>query len=193
MSWLTKEEMQNFKSVGKFVNVSKDAIIIGKSNIELGDYVRIDAQCLILAARGFLKVGRYVHLAAGSKFLCSGGITIEDFAQVAFSCNILSASDDFSGDHLIGPCVEPEDTKVTKSPVMIMRNCVIGVGCTIMPGTTMNVGAALGAMSMTKLGQELRPNDIYFGIPARMIRSRSIRHLELAAGRNYNSEDPHRT
>ncbi len=166
MSWLTKEELSQFKSVGENVLISKHAIIYGPENIEIGNNVRIDALCILMAATGYFKIGSFVHLAAHSTFGCAGGIELGDFAQIASHCLLLSASDDFSGRHLIGPTVPEEYRKVYKRRIFVEEGCVIGAGCTILPGTNLCSGAALGAMSMTEKNQLLDHDSIYVGVPA---------------------------
>ena len=181
MSWLNKEELKKFKSVGENVLISKDALIFGHENIEIGSNIRIDAMNLILASKGYLKIGSWVHLAAGSKYLCGGGIVIQDFAQVAFNCVLLSASDDFSGRHLIGPTVVAAFTDVTIAAIVMGEASVLGVGSILSPGTTLFRGAALGANSFTMKNQKLDENTIYAGSPAKPIKVRSKEHFDLMA------------
>lgn len=180
MSWLNEEELKAFQKVGKNVLISRDAVFYGKENIQIGSNVRIDTACIFLCSTGRLIIGDHVHLAARSTFLCSGGVHINAFAQVASHCLILSASDDFGGDHLIGPCVPEETRKVYKAQVYIGFCSVIGGGCTISPGTVMIAGSALAAMSMTKKDQELDQCAIYGGVPAKILAPRSKSQFEIA-------------
>lgn len=187
MSWLSKEDLKKFKHCGENVLVSKDALIFGHENISIGDNVRIDAFNLILASSGYMNIGNFIHLAARSTYLCSGGITLMDFAQVSMNCTLLSASDDFSGDYLIGPTVPENNRLVYKSHLRIEEHSVIGIGSVLSPGTIMNSGSALGGLSMTKRGQELEHDSIYIGNPARFLKKRTRLNRELALNLHNNN------
>lgn len=178
--WLYPQELTHFKSIGKNVKISRQAIIFGSENISIGDNVRIDAQNLILASKGYLEIGSYVHLAAGSKYICTGGIEIRDFSQVAFNCVLLSASDDFSGDYLIGPTIPNDYLNVTEKKIVLGICSVLGVGCILSPGTYLDYGAAMGANSLTIKNQLLFQNSIYIGSPAKFLKLRSSIHFEMA-------------
>lgn len=180
MDWLSKEELSGFKSVGDNVLISKHAIIYGPENITIRNNVRIDAGCIILCSYGWLHVGDFVHLAARSTFLCSGGIFLSPFSQVASHNLFLSASDDFSGEHLIGPMVPENLRSVYKKTIYLGPRAVVGASCVLSPGTDLLSGAALGAMSMTKKDQTLKEDTIYFGIPAKEVRKRETKSRDLA-------------
>ena len=180
MSWLTQEELKVFKQVGNNVLISKDARIFSPENVSIGDNVRIDAFTTIHAGGGYLKIGSFVHISVHVTLLCHGGVEIGDFAQVAAKCTLLSASDCFGGDVLIGPTVPQKYRKVITGRIILDRLSVLGVGCTLSPGTHVGMGSALGSMSMTKKNQVLNPNTLYAGIPCKEIRERGIGAYKLA-------------
>lgn len=182
MDFLTHEELNAlpFKSVGKNVLISRNVFILGHENIVIGNNVRIDYGCKILAATGQFKLGSHIHLACDSRFYCAGGITLEDFTNVAANCTFLSSSDDFSGDSLIGPMVPSEHRYVYKSRIILEPHAVVGVGCVLSPGTTMLEGSALGTMSFTKKDQLIAANSIWAGQPAKFIKERSVQNRRRA-------------
>lgn len=173
MTYLTDKELKKFASVGSNVFISVDAIIFGPENISIGNNVRIDALCVIQASSGFMIIHNNVHLATRSMFLCIGGITINSFSQVATNCTFLTASDDFSGEHLIGPMVDDRYRKVEIAPVVLDINCVVGAHSILSPGTFMETNSGLGAMSMTKSNQRLLESTLYVGVTAKPIKKRS--------------------
>ncbi|MDP0590087.1 MAG: hypothetical protein QS748_13240 [Candidatus Endonucleobacter bathymodioli] len=53
----------DFKSVGKNVSIAKNCTIIGLPNISIGDNVRIDGYCSIIAAgTEYVTLGSYIQL-----------------------------------------------------------------------------------------------------------------------------------
>lgn len=166
MGWLNQEELKAFKKVGKKVLISRHATIYGKENIEIGDNVRIDAGNIILASKGFLKLGSHIHIACGSVFLCGGGITIGDHCTVSFHSKFISASDNFDGYALIGPNIYEKYTDVFKAPITMEYLSQVTTGCLLLPGSTLRVGAVLGAQSQLRPNQEIKTFKIAFGVPA---------------------------
>ena len=86
-------------------------------------------------------------------------------------------SDDYSGRHMTNPMVPEKYTAVSEAPVEIGAHCIIGTGSTLLPGVTLGEGCSVGAMSL--INKDLEPWGIYAGIPARLIRERSRKLLEL--------------
>ncbi len=179
MSWLTEQELNRFKSVGRGVKVSTEAVIYGPENVEIGDNTRIDTGVLILASAegAYLKLGAHIHIAARAILMASGGIEIGDFSTVGFQSVLVSASDEFSGDCLVGPVFDAEFLKVKKDPIRLKTHCIITTNCTVLPGSTMLDGSVLGACSMLK--GRLSPWTLYAGIPAVHRGTRSMRAASL--------------
>jgi acetyltransferase-like isoleucine patch superfamily enzyme len=167
MDWLSEKELVGFKSIGENVLISRHAVIYGRENIEIGDHVRIDAFCLIMAASGCLSIGKRVHIAARTTLQCAGGVNIGDYAQIATGCSIISASDSFSGDYLVGPMIPEVHRHVLNGPVDICIGAVVGAHSVLLPFSTIEKGAALGAMSMVTASHPVKRNTLYFGVPAK--------------------------
>lgn len=166
-----------FRSVGENVKIAKNCTIIGTHNISIGDNVRIDANTLIACARGELVLGDYIHIGGGSHLACIGGIYFEDFAAISQGVRIYSGTDDYSGMCMTNPTVPSEFLGMHCSPVYLRKHSIVGTGSTLMPGVTLGEGCAVGAMSLVTL--PLDPWTVNFGIPAKFLKKRSRKLLEL--------------
>lgn len=166
------------RSWGDDVKLSRKASFYGAENIEMGSHLRVDDFCVITAAPGStVRLGNHVHIGVHSALIGRGGIVLEDFAGVSMHCSLLSASDDFSGEWMTNPTVPDEWTGVTDAAIHLGRHALIGAHCVVLPGVTIGEGAAVGAMSL--VNRSLEPWGIYAGRPARFLRPRSKRLLEL--------------
>ena len=67
---------------------------------------------------------------------------------------------------------------MVEKPVEIGAHCIIGTGSTLLPGVTLGEGCSVGAMSL--INKSLPAWGIYAGIPARLLRPRSRKLLELS-------------
>lgn len=164
-----------FKQCGEEVFISKRAAIYGPEAIELGNHVRIDDFCFISGGTG-IRIGDYVHIAAYSALYGKFGIDIGDYVNISSRVNIYSTSDDYSGDVLTGPMVDPAWIHDVGRKVIIEKLSIIGAGSIVLPGGIIREGAAIGAMSLIK--EEIPPYQIYAGIPARQIKERSKEMLK---------------
>jgi galactoside O-acetyltransferase len=178
MPWYSKSELDGFKALGRGVKISRQAIIFGRQNVSIGDNVRIDAGVKILAANGSLIIGNHVHIACDVILSCAGNIVMEDFTAISMKSQLISASDDFSGRHLIGPVFPERYTKVTRSLIIMERYTIIGANCTILPGVTMREGSAAGACTL--LNKSTLPWRIYVGQPGAEVSERSTDLKRLA-------------
>jgi galactoside O-acetyltransferase len=173
------EELRSFgfKAVGENVLISRLAHVHGEGRVEIGDNVRIDAFTTIVAASGHLKIGSNVHICTGCMIGARGGVDIGDHVVFSHGSKAISASDDFSGNHMTGPHVPDWATNVTAAPIRIGRHAAIGAGVLIMPGTTIGEGAAIGCKSL--VNRDVPAWEIHLGTPARKTKDRSRRALAL--------------
>jgi galactoside O-acetyltransferase len=178
MSWLNEEQLKKFKSVGRDVLVSDQATIFGPENVELGDNVRIDAGCVILAAKGSLRVANHVHIAAQVLLAAGGGIILHNHTSVSFGSKIISSSDDFSGEYLCGPAYPEAFRKITNKPVVMKKFSQVGAACVVFPGITLEEGAVLGSNSLAN--KDLPEWMVCVGSPAKPIKDR-LRMMSRAA------------
>jgi galactoside O-acetyltransferase len=86
-------------------------------------------------------------------------------------------SDDYTGNSLTNTTVPLELKKLTISPINFERHVIIGSGSIVLPGVTIGMGSAVGALSLITMS--LDAWGVYFGIPAKKIKVRSKKILEL--------------
>ena len=173
MAWLTEKQLQSFKSVGRNVKISDQALVYGAQNVEFGDNVRIDAQTIILATHGSLKIGSHVHVAVQCLFSCGGGISLGDFTSISMGTKIISASDSSNGDWLVGPNHPPHLIRVRREPIVIDHYAWLGTNSVMLPGSKASQGSMLGVNGIATAGQILMPWSISVGNPAKFFKSRS--------------------
>lgn len=171
MAFLTNQQLNNvgFKKLGSNVRISDKCSIYNPELIEIGDNSRIDDFCVI---SGRVIIGNNVHLAvfnnvAGGEL----GVFLEDFSGLAYACHVFSQSDDYSGRSLTNPTVPDEFKSEIKAAVHLKRHVILGANSIVLPGVTIGEGTSVGAMSMVT--KDTESWSIYFGIPAKKIKSRS--------------------
>lgn len=173
-SFMTREELENLglKSFGENVLISRNATIYGAANISIGSNVRIDDFCIL---SGKVEIGNYVHIAAYSAMYgSSAGIKIEDFANISSRVCVYAVSDDFSGETMTSPMIPDEYKNILQAPTHIGRHAIVGTGSTLLPGSVLEEGAVMGAMTLVK--GRVAPWNIVAGVPARKIKDR-LRNL----------------
>lgn len=178
--YYTDEDLKDagFKSLGKNVAISKNCTILGIPNISIGDNVRIDSYCSIFATgTGYLTLGSYIHIGGYSALSAGSGIVMGDFSGLSQGVKIYSRTDDYSGKVLTNPTVPPEFTGITEGKVTLGRHVIVGAGSVILPGAEIGEGASIGALSLVT--KDLEEWNVYFGSPAKKLKSRSRELLNL--------------
>jgi galactoside O-acetyltransferase len=179
MAMLSRDaiDQMGFASVGDNVQISDRASFYGAALIALGDNVRIDDFCVLSAGVSGISIGQHVHIAVYSSLIGAGKITLSDFCNISSRVSIYSSSDDFSGSTMTNPTVPSEYTGVTHADVFLGKHVIIGCGSVILPGVTLEVGVAVGALSLVTKNCEAF--GIYSGNPARRIKERKQDLLNL--------------
>lgn len=177
MSHLGIEELKQFKSVGSNVKISSMVRFYNAGNISIGDNTRIDDFCIISAGKGGIEIGRNVHIAVYVSIIGAGKIVVSDFAGLSSRSSVYSSNDDYSGEFMTGPTLPSKYTNVTSGPVYIGRHVVLGSGSIILPNVSIGDGSAIGALSLVT--KDCLPFSIYLGIPAKKVKDRSDKLLEL--------------
>ena len=174
-SFLSEQEIQNigFKRIGSNALLSRYAQFYSPNLMEIGDNVRIDDFCIL---SGTIKLGNYIHISAYSALYGKFGIEMQNFTGLSPRCTVFSASDDFSGEYMVGPMLPEKFTNVKGGKVIIKQYAQIGAGCTILPDIIIEEGAAVGTMSL--INNNLEPWTIYSGIPAKYKKPRSKNLLD---------------
>ena len=176
-SFYSGEELREigFKRIGKNVLISRHANIYSAQNICIGDNVRIDDFCIL---SGYIVMGSNIHIAANCcLFAGEYGIEMKDFSGLSSRCAVYALTDDYSGQYLTNPTVPDEYRNVTGGMVTIGRHSLIGSGCTILPGITIEDGVSVGSMSL--VNHDLPAWGIYVGIPCKRIKNRKKDLLQL--------------
>jgi acetyltransferase-like isoleucine patch superfamily enzyme len=178
MAYLSQEKLEamGFKSLGKNVQVSDRAAIHNADQIELGDYARIDDFCVV---SGRVVMGRYTFL--GVHCNVAGGTTgvfMADFSAAAYGVHLLAQSDDYQGLGMAGPRIPVRFRRETKKPVRLEPYSLVAVNSVILPGITLAEGSSVLAMSLVT--KSTQPWSMYFGVPAKRLKSRKKDLLEHA-------------
>ena len=178
MAMLCREAIEalGFSSVGENVQISDKASFYGVNRIVLGSNVRIDDFCILSAGSGGIYIGSNVHIAAYSSLIGNGKISLSDFCGLSSRVSIYSSNDDYSGATLTNPTVPSEFTGVTHANVFLAKHVIVGSGSIILPGITLEEGAAVGALSL--VNRDCKAFGIYAGNPARRISERKRNLLE---------------
>ena len=167
-----------FASLGENVKISRNAMIYFPENLRVGSNSRIDDFCIISAGGGVL-IGEYVHIAPYCGLYGGAGIELQDFSGLSSRVSLYSASDDFTGHSLVGPCVpDSYRCRLRKGKITLGKFVVVGVASSILPGVSAEIGAAIGAHTLvTKRCEQW---SIYSGNPAKKVGRRSDKMLGLA-------------
>lgn len=179
MAFLTEEQIKamGFLSVGKNCLLSDKASYYNCNNIKIGNNVRIDDFCVLSAGIGGIEIGSYIHIAVYSSLIGAGKIVLKDFCNISSKVAIYSSNDDYSGQFMTNPTVPSQYTNVTSSDVVIGKHVIVGSGSVILPDVTLDTGVAVGALSL--VNKSCQEFGVYIGAPAKKIRDRSKRVLEI--------------
>jgi acetyltransferase-like isoleucine patch superfamily enzyme len=171
---------EGFRHLGRNIRIARNCTIVGAENISLGDNVRIDGFCsLIAGGAGELKIGDYVHVGGYCSLLASDGLFIDDFSTLSWGCKVFTRSDAYSGNAMTNPTVPGEFTNVKCGPVRLQKHCAVGAGAVLLPDIELEEGCAVGALSLVT--KSLPAWNIYSGVPARRVAARSRALLDLEA------------
>ena len=177
-TFYSEEELKNLglKGYGKNALISRNAILYNPEKLEVGNNVRIDDFTTI---SGNVTIGDYVHIAQFcGLYGGEAGITMKDFSGLSSRVVIYATSNDYSGNSLTNPTV-PEKYKTTDKnlPVVLNKHVIVGCVSVILPGVEIGEGSSVGAMTLC--AKSLEPWGIYAGAPAKRIKDRSKKLLEL--------------
>jgi acetyltransferase-like isoleucine patch superfamily enzyme len=169
-SFFSEEEIKElgFKKYGSSILISRKASLYDIKNIIIGSHVRIDDFCIL---SGEIAIGSFVHISAYTALYGKMGIELGDFSGLSPRVTVFSATDDFSGNFLIGPTVPEIYTNVYGGKVYIGKYVQVGAGSIVMPKVIIGEGTAIGAMSLVK--NDIEEWIIAAGIPAIKIKERN--------------------
>ncbi len=180
IGYYTNDELAkiNFANLGSNVKISKTTQLYNTERISIGNNVRIDNFCTIVpSGNARIFIGNYVQICAYNFMNGQADIIIEDYCSIGNFCQIFSSMDDFSGKFLTGAVVPRELIGTFSAKVICRKHTLIAPSCIILPGVTLGEGTAIGAHSFVK--ESTKEFSIYAGVPAKFIKPRSKKLLEL--------------
>ena len=179
--YFTEHDLKDvgFKSLGTNVPLARNATIIGPENIELGDNVRIDPYCSLIAGQGWAEIGYFVHIGGECFLSANDGIRMGDFSGLSQVVKIYTRTDDFTVEYLTNPTVPEKYTGATCGSVTLGKHVIVGAGCVILPNVVVADGSSVGALSLVT--KSLDAWGVFAGYPAKKLKNRSKRLLELEA------------
>lgn len=179
MAFLTEKQLNEmgFAALGHNVFISDKASIYGAHRIKLGNNVRIDDFCVLSAGDGGIEIGNFIHIAVYSSLIGAGKITLSDFVNISSKVAIYSSNDDYSGEYMTNPMVPAEYTNVSHGDVFLDKHVIIGSGSVVLPDVTLNIGVAVGALSL--ISNQCEAFGVYVGVPAKKIKNRGSKLLEI--------------
>lgn len=168
-SFYSISELQEFgfASIGDNVKISRFARFYGAENISIGNNVRIDDFCLL---SGKITLKNNIHISAYCALYGGGEIEMDNYSGLSPRCTLLSATDDFSGEYLIGPQNPSKYTKVLKGKIQINKYCQLGASTVVFPYVEIGEGTVTGAMSLVR--KSLPEWGIFAGNPIKNIGTR---------------------
>jgi acetyltransferase-like isoleucine patch superfamily enzyme len=177
--FLTTDELigLGFAEVGDNVLIHETVVLVGVEKMRLGSNIRIDPYCVVSGGEDTL-IGSYVHIAAHVLLSGGAGITLHDFAGISHGAKLLSTSDDFTAGVLTGPTVPADLRNVQAGRIEIGRHAVIGANSVVLPGTQVQDGAMIGALSLAR--GSLEAWRIHAGVPAQVVGNRDREGVLLA-------------
>lgn len=179
MPLLNEEQLKKIglKFLGKNVKISDKASFWNPENISIGDNSRIDDFCVLSSGEGGIEIGKNVHIAVYTSLIGKEKITLENFCNVSSRVALYSSNDDYSGEFMTNPTINEKFTNVTHGPITIKKHAIIGSGSIILPNITIGIGACVGALTLIK--DSCKDFGVYAGTPAKYIKQRSEKLLEL--------------
>lgn len=177
-SFYSAEELKGLgiKKYGGDVLISRNAVLYHPELLEIGNHVRIDDFTTI---SGRIVLGDYVHIAQFcGLYGGAAGICMDDFSGLSSRVVIYAVSNDYSGESLTNPTVPAKYKKTDKEKeVHLCRHVIVGTTSVILPGVTIGEGCSVGALSLC--AKDLDPWGVYAGSPAKRLKERSRKLLEL--------------
>jgi galactoside O-acetyltransferase len=167
-------------SVGDNVSVNRSVVLYSAKKIHVGSNVRIDCFSLLSPGPQGIVLGDYVHIGAyGALFGSGGKIHMESFSSLSSRVAVYTSTDDYVDGFMSNPMVDPEFTNTRRGDVVFKKHAMIGCGAVIMPGVTIELGAAVGALSF--VNKNVPEFAVVSGVPCRFVLQRNRRLLELEA------------
>lgn len=174
----TDEELKDSGLIfGVNVFISNDAIFHNIHNIVIGNNVRIDSQCILIAGKNTqILIGNNVHISAGCYFYGnSGNIILEDYTCTSARCILYTANDDYTDGYVTNSVVDESIKKVITGDIHIKKHSVVGCNSVILPNVVLEHATSVGSHSLIKTNTD--KFDIVAGVPTKFIKKRKNIYL----------------
>lgn len=165
-----------------YERIGKDSVIFRQDMVRFPHCITIGARTIIrhggrieIVLHGQdplprLSIGDNVNIEQNVHIVCHGRIRIGNNVSITGNCAIVDVAhpvDAIERGMKIGDAID-------EAPgwVEIGDDCFIGFGSTILPGVTIGQNCVIGAGSVVT--RDIPPNSIASGIPARVLRSRTV-------------------
>jgi acetyltransferase-like isoleucine patch superfamily enzyme len=163
-------DYSQLKDIGSDVYISQYVEIKRPNLVIIGSHVAIDTgfYCTTQLVMGdYIHIGPYVSCIGGANGLLHMG----HFTTIAAGSRLICASDNHSGDGLVGPTIPLKyRDSLTCAPIILEDFASLGTNVIVTPGVTLGEGSVVGANSLLKSNTE--PWTIYAGSPAKPIKTR---------------------
>lgn len=172
------EELKESKiTFGENVFISNDVIFYNPQNIIIGNNVRIDSQCILIAGKNNkITIGNNIHISAGCYYYGnSGDITLEDFTCTSARCILYTSNDDYTEGYMTNSVVKEEFKKVKTGNILIKKHTVVGCNTVILPEIILEFATSVGSNSL--VNKSTNSFDIVAGTPIKFIKKRKNIYL----------------
>ena len=178
-TFYSNEELRkvNFRHLGKNVKIKKNVGMFFCENISIHDNVRIDDFSIIIGTGQGLVIEKNVHFSARAYLVCYGGIEIKSYSTFGPNVSIFSASDDYTEGLLSNGTVDDKYKKLDVQKIYIGSGSIVGANCSLLPGSSLGIGASIGAHSLLK--NQVNDYEIFAGIPAKKIGQKNEFNSEI--------------
>jgi acetyltransferase-like isoleucine patch superfamily enzyme len=151
-------------NVGNNVNISRSVVFHNPQNIKIGNNVRIDHGCLLIAGKNTkLIIGDNCHINAYCSFHANtSDIHIGEEIDIGIYTVFFTCMYDYNHE-------KPRTNKFI-SPIVVEDNAIIGPSCVVLPGVKIGMSSSVGANSFVKTNVE--PNTIVAGNPCKLIKKK---------------------
>lgn len=126
---------------------------------------RIEAIVIDESRSPSLVIGSNVNIEQNVHLICSSRVVIGDNVTITGNCAIVDTKhpyDDVADDRKIGDRIDPNPT-----PVHIGKNCFIGYGGVVLPGTSIGENCIIGANSV--VARDIPDHSVAAGSPALVV------------------------
>jgi len=166
----------NFKSIGRNVFIDESVIIPNTTNIEIGNNVRIDSNCILSSGEnGYIIIKNNIHIAPGSLLYCGDNskIVLEDHSGISAGCKLYGKTSNYDGTYLTNPLYDKHDIDTICGDIILNKFCTIGCDTMLFPGSIIPTGTVLGSKSLYTGKNKLKDWSIYAGTPLKFFRERN--------------------